>query len=126
MHQARHAFDVQAPFIVTSEELVYGTRRFRRGEAFPWKLLGVSELDLLTLWSALQVDVSPAPTALPAAPVPPGAVVPDGDLEVIPMGAVIAPGGEKRTVLLDGTPVELVAGPTINVATPDQQRRKKR
>jgi len=112
VYQARHAFDVQAPFIVASEGLVCGARRFRRGEAFPWRVLGVSELDLLTLWSALQIDASPAPTALPAVPVQPG-LVPAAGLEpageaIVEMGAVIAPGGEKR--------------PTV--ATPEQQRTK--
>lgn len=56
MHQARQAFDVRSPFIVASEELVYGVRRYLRGEAFPWRQLKVDELDLLTLWSALKID----------------------------------------------------------------------
>ena len=71
MHGARHAFDIRAPFIVASQDLVYGARRFCNGEPFPWRDLGVSELDLLTLWSAFKVDVSPAPTVPPAASVQP-------------------------------------------------------
>lgn len=63
----RVAFDIRAPFVVASEELVCGARRFARGEAFPWRDLGVSEIDLLTLWTALKVDVSPA-LSPPAAP----------------------------------------------------------
>ena len=58
MHQARLAFDPKAPFIVASEELVTGARRFRRGEPYPWRELGVSELDLYTLWCGSKVDVA--------------------------------------------------------------------
>lgn len=48
----------------------------------------------------------------------------------VPIGAVLDPGGEKRTFVIDGKSVELTSGPTINVATPEQQalraQRKKR
>lgn len=53
----RQPFDVTAPFIVASEELVCGGRRLRRGEAFPWSEFGLTEQDLGTLWSAFKVDV---------------------------------------------------------------------
>lgn len=43
---------------------------------------------------------------------------------VVPMGAVLHPGGEKRTIIIDGKAVEMTAGPTISVATPEQQAKR--
>lgn len=56
MSSTRVAFDLERPFIVAAQELVYGPKQFVRGEPFPWRELGVSELDLLQLHSFFKVD----------------------------------------------------------------------
>jgi len=89
-------------------------RGLATGDLYPYAEYGQTELDAMNLYRAgiLEVRTSPTPTALPAVPVQPG-LVPAAGLEpageaIVEMGAVIAPGGEKR--------------PTV--ATPEQQRTK--
>lgn len=53
---ARVAFDPSSPFIVATSEMHCGDRRFVRGDPFPWRELGVSDLDLAQLWVALKID----------------------------------------------------------------------
>lgn len=61
MSATRVPFDLESPFTVASTELTYGGRRFVRGDAFPWRELGVEPLDLVRMWTFLQLDVAPAP-----------------------------------------------------------------
>ena len=71
MSGTRVPLDFGLPFIVASQELVYGPKRLKRGDAFPWRDLGVSEYDLFQLWIALKVDNAVPPAAKPiAAPLP--------------------------------------------------------
>ncbi len=59
MSGTRVPFDPSLPFIVAAEDLPYGASRFRRGDLFPWRDLGISQLELLQLWSGLKVDAVP-------------------------------------------------------------------
>jgi len=52
----RVPFDLSLPFIVACDELPCGTRRFKRGDAFPWREVGFDELALLQLWLHHKVD----------------------------------------------------------------------
>lgn len=56
MGTARVAFDPSMPVVVACSDLPCGPKRFARGDAFPWRDLGLSEIDLVQLWVALKVD----------------------------------------------------------------------
>lgn len=51
----RPVFDPDRPFEVEAGSLVYGGRRFRRGEPFPWRDLGIGVGELGQLWYAFKV-----------------------------------------------------------------------
>ena len=77
MSTTRVPFDVAGTFVVASEQLVVAGKRFRRGDAFDWKAIGIDEQSLGLLWIAFKVDVSlgaavskPATTPLVTSPVP--------------------------------------------------------
>jgi hypothetical protein len=57
MSGARAPLDLEAPLVVACETLVGGAGRLRRGDLFPWRDLGMSEMDVALLWGAQQVDV---------------------------------------------------------------------
>lgn len=57
MSGTRVPFDTSLPFVVACGELSCGTRSFKRGDAFPWRDLGLTEIDLLQLWLHHKVDV---------------------------------------------------------------------
>lgn len=59
MSGSRAPFDVSLPFVVSATELVCAAKRFKRGDAFPWRDMGLTEHDLVTLWIACQVDAVP-------------------------------------------------------------------
>ncbi len=66
MSGTRVPFDLALPFAVATTDLPCGARRFKRGDAFPWRDLGLSEIDLLQLWIANQVDaIVPVAVATP-------------------------------------------------------------
>lgn len=68
MSGTRVPFDLSSLFIVTTPDLPCGSQRFKRGDAFPWRDLGLSEMDLVQLWVANQIDaIVPAPVAKPVA-----------------------------------------------------------
>jgi hypothetical protein len=68
MSATRVPFDPEAPQVVASETLVAGSRRFRRGEPFPWGDLGLTLTDAAELWVAGQIDtVSDTPQLAAAA-----------------------------------------------------------
>lgn len=56
MGMARVAFDPSLPVVVACSDLPCGPKRFSRGDAFPWRDLGLSEFEVAQLWGALQVD----------------------------------------------------------------------
>ena len=79
----RQPFDLDAPF-AAREALVYGERRFAAGEVFPWRELGLSDLEVWNLWRTLHVDnVS----------VPPATIVPSGSMPTTaaPQGIPVPP-----------------------------------
>jgi hypothetical protein len=53
---SRVPFDPGLPFIVAAQELVWNSAQLVRGDTFDWRALGVSELDLLQLWTFYKVD----------------------------------------------------------------------
>lgn len=122
------SFDSSLPVVATSSFMA-GERAVSAGEALDWRAMGMTEIDLLVWYQAGLVrpaDSKPVATTDPDE-------LTESELEkltapegIVPMGAVLSPGGEKRTLVIDGAPTEFIAGPTINVATPEQQRRGKR
>lgn len=54
---ARAEFSFDAPLVVACEEVTYYGQTFARGEPFPWRDLGVSELDVLLMWQQFKLDV---------------------------------------------------------------------
>lgn len=59
MNRTRIEFDQSLPFVVATSRLVIADRRFRRGEPFPWREIGVDPLLLFQLWVTLKVDCQP-------------------------------------------------------------------
>lgn len=117
----RIAFDPERPVVATS---TFPDGTCQAGEVFDWRAKGLQPIDALAMFrSGLLTHVSPPPSQ--AAPVTSPTVEPSPEAAAVSLGAVIAPGGEKRTFVIDGKPTEFVAGPTINVATPEQQRARR-
>lgn len=67
MSSTRTPFDPELPFVVAAQDLAYGSQQFVRGQPFPWRDLGVSELDLLQLHSFFKVDCVARADASPKA-----------------------------------------------------------
>lgn len=108
MSATRIPFDLESPFIVASPELTYGGRRFVRGDAFPWRELGVEPLDLVRMWTFLQLDVAPAEAAISRA---------EGEAMI---DAAIGPStGLDRTFVRDGQGV-------VEVPVTPESRRTRR
>lgn len=105
MSGARVPFDLDLPFVVASQELVYGGKRRERSEAFPWRELGVSELDLLQLWRCFKVDCVASIPGFTAG----------GTVEIDASGpAAIA------------IPPDMSRGERLHIETPKQRRRRER
>ncbi len=69
MSGTRFPFDSSLPFVVATQDLPCGPKRFGRGDAFPWRELGLSETDLAELWVAFKIDnISPAASSAGPAP----------------------------------------------------------
>ena len=102
MSATRIPFDLESPFIVASAELTYGGRRFGRGEAFPWRELGAEPLDLVRMWTFLQLDVAP-----------------DQGWTVGPADA-----GASKTIQVQVTPTPMVE-PPADGAGPEPRRLKR-
>lgn len=64
MSTGRIAFDPALPFKTTAA-FACGERSFAPDEPFPWKDLGVSELELHALWRAAMVTCVAEPNAEP-------------------------------------------------------------
>lgn len=56
MSGTRVPFDSSSSFIVATQDLLCGPTRFVRGDAFPWRELGISEFELAQLWVSNKVD----------------------------------------------------------------------
>lgn len=54
--QPRPDFEPERPFVVSATELRLGERTFTRGDAFPWRELGLTDADLYVHWRAGTVD----------------------------------------------------------------------
>jgi hypothetical protein len=63
----RVPFDTTLPFVVACQELACGPEKLVRGDAFAWRELGLSEMDLGQLWLAGQVNCV-APVEQPDSP----------------------------------------------------------
>jgi hypothetical protein len=64
----RVPFDPAQIFVVAAPVLLWGPARFERGQAFPWRDLGVPERDLALLFNANQLDCVPEMATLRATP----------------------------------------------------------
>lgn len=64
---ARPEYNIERPFVATATGgLVYDGRRYKQGEPFPWRKLGLSEEQLWDLWVTFQIDNAPTCPAIPA------------------------------------------------------------
>ena len=66
---ARPEFSVGRPFVVAvAAGVTFDGRRYRAGELFPWKQLGITEAGIWELWLMFQVDngAEPAVASCPA------------------------------------------------------------
>lgn len=59
MLQVRAAWDPELP-VVASQAFTTGGRAFKDGDPFPWRELGITEQDAVTMWCSRLVDCVPA------------------------------------------------------------------
>lgn len=69
MGSVRQPLDVNATLVVAKESLVYGPKRYVRGETIPLRDLGCTDLEIWHLWNGQDIDCVAATTPI-AAPVP--------------------------------------------------------
>ncbi len=134
--RGHRTLDVEQPLYVRRAVLTLNGKTLTVGDVLPWRALKLTARKLLQLWQGRRIghekaderngaenpvelvkpiDTSPAPTALPAVSVQPGAPFVDHSTT-----------GQKRTFVVDGKPMEFTSGPTVHVETPEQQRSKHR
>ena len=134
MSGTRVPFDPSLPFIVATQDLPCGSWRGQRGDAFPWRDLGVSPNDLLTLWVAHKVDTV-APIEIVPRDLAPGEMLVDAMLTEIDAPAFIgaastlaaelatitidAPGVSTQELAADFAELEALTAPDAPSATPD-------
>lgn len=100
MSGTRTPLDLDLPLIVASPDLAWGARSFVRGDVFPWRELGATEVDVVQLYTFHKLDC-------------------------VPLAAANTPTGETRAVSLDdGRMLVAKAGARISVETPKQKRQR--
>ena len=115
MSATRIPFDLESPFTVASTELTYGGRRFGRGDAFPWRELGVEPLDLVRMWTFLQLDVARAEVIISR---------PEGEAMID--AAIGPPTGEDRRFVRDGRGFVEVPVEAVNPGSESRRTRRAR
>lgn len=115
MFAVRLAFDIGAPFVVASNGLVFNGRRFAHGEPFDWRAIGVSEVDLFTLWTALKVDCAEATAVAISEPQP----VSEGFGAFDTSDVSAASGPYAAANIEPGMPIAPMADPTSTLSAED-------